>query len=146
MINIDKENFIAICKSSISMSQACSKLNLHPNTFIKYAKQFGCYKPNQGGKGMHKTGNGNKINLDDILNGNYPEYQTFKLKNRLIEECYKENKCECCGITEWNNKPLNMELHHIDGNNHNHILSNLMILCPNCHAQTDTYRAKNIKK
>ena len=45
---------------------------------------------------------------------------------------------------EW--KPLNMELHHKDGNKNNHLLSNLMLLCPNCHAQTNNYRAKNINK
>ena len=36
-------------------------------------------------------------------------------------------------ITEWNGKPIQMELHHIDGNRTNHKLSNLMMLCPNCH-------------
>ena len=41
--------------------------------------------------------------------------------------------------------PLNMELHHIDGNKYNNSLDNLILLCPNCHAQTDNYRAKNIK-
>lgn len=38
-----------------------------------------------------------------------------------------------------------MELHHIDGNTSNNKLENLQILCPNCHAQTDTFRAKNKK-
>jgi 5-methylcytosine-specific restriction endonuclease McrA len=36
-----------------------------------------------------------------------------------------------------------MELHHIDGKRTNHHLSNLMLLCPNCHSQTDTFRARN---
>ena len=74
------------------------------------------------------------------------EYNRTKLKTRLVKEGLKEYKCECCGISEWNGKPLNMELHHKDGNKNNHLLSNLMLLCPNCHAQTDNYRAKNINK
>lgn len=146
MKDIDKEHFISICKESLTMSQACAKLNMHFNTFVRYAKLLNCYKPNKSGKGTHKINNGNKICLEDILNGKYPQYQTFKLKNRLIAEGYKENKCEICGISEWNEKPLNMELHHKDGNKNNHLLSNLMLLCPNCHAQTDNYRAKNINK
>lgn len=81
----------------------------------------------------------NKITLQDILDGKKPEYQTFKLKNRLISERIKENKCEVCGIFEWNNRPLIMQLDHIDGNSHNHLLENLRLICPNCHAQSETY-------
>lgn len=145
MINIDKDNFIAVCNNSKSMSKACSILGLHFNTFKKYAVKFNCYKPNPSGKGLNKKNNGNKIKLNDILSGKHPEYQTFKLKNRLILEGIKENKCECCGISEWNGKSLAMELHHIDGNSHNHLLSNLQLLCPNCHSQTNNFRALNIK-
>lgn len=143
-IGIDKELFIKTCNESLTMSQAASKLNLHFNTFKKYAIELGCYKPNQSGKGVKKAC-GSKYPLKDILDGKYPEYQTFKLKNRLLKEGIKENKCEICGITEWNNLPINFELHHIDGNRTNHSLENLLLICPNCHSQTETFRAKNIK-
>ena len=71
--------------------------------------------------------------------------QSFKLKGRLIAEGLKQHKCECCGITEWNGKPAPIELDHINGNHHDNRLENLRILCPNCHAQTATYRGKNKK-
>ena len=64
---------------------------------------------------------------------------TSKLKLKLLKEGIKENKCEICGITEWNGKPLVMQLHHIDGNNSNNSLDNLQMLCPNCHSQTENY-------
>ena len=38
-----------------------------------------------------------------------------------------------------------MELHHRDGDRTNNVLTNLELVCPNCHAQTDNYRAKNRK-
>ena len=60
-------------------------------------------------------------------------------KKRLFKEHIKENKCEICGITEWNNKPIICQLHHKDGNHLNNNLENLQILCPNCHSQTDNY-------
>lgn len=88
-------------------------------------------------------GHNKKIDLFDILEGNHPNYQTLKLKKRLLKEEVFENKCVSCGITEWNNKPICLQLDHIDGNRYNHKLENLRILCPNCHSQTDTYCGKN---
>jgi hypothetical protein len=64
------------------------------------------------------------------------------LKNILIRQ--RGYKCEECQGTEWKNQPIPLELDHIDGNATNNFPSNLRILCPNCHAQTPTYCAKNI--
>ena len=141
--NFDENNFIKICNESQTMAEASRKLNLHYNTFIRYAKKFNCYKPNQSGKGIKKKSI-KKIKTIDILNGKYPDYQTKKLKDRLFNENIKERKCECCGLKMWNNLPIPLELHHIDGNRYNHKLENLQILCPNCHSQTETFRGKNI--
>ena len=54
------------------------------------------------------------------------------------------NKCENCGLEEWQGKQIPLEVHHIDGDELNSDLSNLQILCPNCHALTDNYKGKNI--
>jgi 5-methylcytosine-specific restriction endonuclease McrA len=51
--------------------------------------------------------------------------------------------CSCCSGTEWLGKPMPLELDHINGDNANNSLDNLRLLCPNCHAQTPTYRGKN---
>lgn len=61
------------------------------------------------------------------------------LKDKLIIEGYKENKCEICGISEWNGKPITLQLHHIDGDHNNNTIDNLQIICPNCHSQTENY-------
>lgn len=55
-------------------------------------------------------------------------------------------KCECCQNTTWNNKPIPLEIHHIDGDHLNSELSNLQLLCPNCHALTINYKGRNIDK
>ncbi len=54
-------------------------------------------------------------------------------------------KCECCGLEEWMGKPIPLEAHHKDGDELNSTLENLQLLCPNCHAMTNTYKGKNIK-
>lgn len=137
-------DFIKTCKSSKNMSEACSKLNMHFNTFKKFAQMYGCYKPNQGNKGVSKKKL--KIKTQDILDGKHPQFQTYKLKIRLIDEGYMKDECSKCG---WAGKIdgakySNCELNHIDGNRFNHTLSNLELLCPNCHSLTKTYRARNI--
>lgn len=65
--------------------------------------------------------------------------KTFRLKEKLFKEHLKEQKCEICGITEWQNKPIVLQLHHINGNPTDNRLENLQILCPNCHSQTDNF-------
>ena len=52
-------------------------------------------------------------------------------------------KCSKCGIDSWNNEPIVLELEHIDGNSENNSKTNVCLLCPNCHSQTPTYKAKN---
>lgn len=73
-------------------------------------------------------------------------YQSNKLRKRLLNEGYKEHKCECCLNTDWNGKSIPLELEHINGDNSDNRFLNLKFLCPNCHAQTDSYRGKNIGK
>lgn len=85
------------------------------------------------------------IPLDDYLS-NKVGIKAFALKQKLIKAGLKENKCECCGISEWQNKPISCQLHHIDGNPSNNSLENLQVLCPNCHSQTDNYAGKHTEK
>ena len=61
---------------------------------------------------------------------------TRKRKQILTEQ---NNRC-LCGINTWNDKPLPLELDHVDGNHDNRSRDNLRFLCPNCHAQTPTWR------
>lgn len=66
----------------------------------------------------------------------------IKVIRRYLKET-REYKCEVCGISEWNNVQLTLEVEHKDGNSENDDPSNLCWICPNCHSQTPTYKAKN---
>lgn len=63
------------------------------------------------------------------------------LKKYIVET--QGEVCSECGQTNtWNNKPLVLQLDHIDGDSDNNYPSNLRILCPNCHTQTETHGSK----
>ena len=81
--------------------------------------------------------------LEELL-VNPSDKQTNKLRRRLLLDGVKAPVCEQCGIDQWNGQPAPLELDHCDGNRRNNTIQNLRILCPNCHAQTDTYRGLNI--
>jgi len=66
-----------------------------------------------------------------------------EIKRRLFKAGMLKNECYICHITDWLGKPITLQLDHINGKPMDNRLENLRILCPNCHAQTDTYAGKN---
>ena len=68
--------------------------------------------------------------------GNYRVSGTKLLKELLK---LRPQKCECCGNTTWLERPIKLEVHHIDGDCTNNVLENLSLLCPNCHSYTDSW-------
>jgi 5-methylcytosine-specific restriction endonuclease McrA len=134
--DISKETFIEICNQQPTMAKAAAALGLHFNTFKTYAVKYGCYKPNQAGKGISKNIRKRVVNLED--------YATRAgVRRVIIKDGLIPYKCGECEISEWNNKKLALHLDHINGKNSDHRLDNLRFLCPNCHSQTETYTGKN---
>jgi 5-methylcytosine-specific restriction endonuclease McrA len=62
--------------------------------------------------------------------------QAEKRRRILFEQDFK---CSICNLDSWLGKPINLHLDHIDGNKSNEVRSNLRMICPNCHSQTETY-------
>jgi hypothetical protein len=82
--------------------------------------------------------------FDEILVRGSTYTSTSHLKRRLLDAGLKEPRCEGCGLTAWRGQAVPLHLDHVDGDRRNNLLDNLRILCPNCHALTDTYCGRNI--
>lgn len=81
--------------------------------------------------------------IEELLVPDRPQTNRSHLKARLLREGLKENRCERCGITEWQGESLSMALHHVNGEGKDNRLENIVLLCPNCHAQTPNYGGRN---
>jgi len=81
-----------------------------------------------------------KLTINSIINNSF-------LKKQLLKFNLIDRKCKECDITDtWNNKPIVLQLEHINGISNDNRLDNLCLLCPNCHSQTATYAGKNVKR
>ena len=134
-----KEEILQWISENQPKAEIARRLKCKPDTLNSYLEKMDIeYKGNMGKKGLKSSPN--KKTFDEL--SQVSTVTSHKLRLRLLEEGIKEHKCECCGNTEWMGYPIPLELHHKDGNHFNNELSNLELLCPNCHAQTDNYSCK----
>lgn len=132
-----------------SMMEAAASLEMSLTAFRHNARKLGVYQPNpnmtKGNMSAARLAylDAKTAPLDEILAGKHPGYKGNYLKQRLYEAGIKQEVCEECGQGNiWNGKPLVLELEHINGDNTDHRLANLKILCMHCHSQTPTFRRR----
>ncbi|MFF2778249.1 HNH endonuclease signature motif containing protein [Streptomyces sp. NPDC058052] len=62
------------------------------------------------------------------------------LLRRALREVGTPQECAECGTgPEWLGEPITLEIDHVDGDWSDDRRENLRLLCPNCHAATDTW-------
>lgn len=85
-----------------------------------------------------------KYTLDNIFTHHTIKVSNDTIKKFMILSGMFEYKCDECNISDiYNNKPITLQVDHIDGNSKNDNIQNLRFLCPNCHSQTETFGSKN---
>lgn len=68
--------------------------------------------------------------------------KTKHLVNALIDTG-RNYSCAICGLSNWMNSPITLQVDHVDGNYLNNKENNLRFICPNCHSQTETFGNKS---
>ena len=116
----------------------CAKyLGIGYNCYKKWAKFHNLFKVNPWGKGDKKNywaPDKGKYPINQILEGKFPDYPIYRLKDLVIRSGIKKAICENCGFGERritdNKMPLLISFK--DGNEKNHVLDNIELLCYNC--------------
>ena len=94
----------------------------------------------------HFTKKEKKSNMEQKLIKNTTHHSSKPIKEYLVKKNIVENKCSVCSISSvWNNKPLTLQLDHINGDHFDYRVENLRLICPNCHSQTETYTGRNLR-
>lgn len=72
-----------------------------------------------------------------VSNKNFENYNSTDavIPARDPAPVQRPNRCEVCLIEDYQGKPLQFVLTHLDGNTNNDRPSNLKLLCPNCSSQ-----------
>lgn len=134
-----ERRFAKFCNSSCSASYNNQGVTRNP----RKVRICTCGKP--------ILGKGNKYCPECIEKRVYNKYHSLedapddRVRKRIVLE-QRGHKCEDCGLTEWRGQAIPLELHHIDGNSDNNLEKNLRLICPNCHALTETYKGANTGK
>ena len=66
-----------------------------------------------------------------------------RIRQALLELGHPDECADCGTGPVWQGRPLALEVDHVNGDWSDNRPGNVRLLCPNCHAVTDTYCGRN---
>lgn len=82
-----------------------------------------------------RTSSRKKFAVDWLVMGTSMDLRSeARVLRRCLLELNVAHVCNVCGINEWLQHPLVLEIDHIDGQYWNNTKENLQFICPNCHS------------
>lgn len=115
-------------KGILAAKMAIEKYRLDTSSIVTYENVANGVNPNKG-----------IINLEKFASGT-TRHRNETYRMNLIS--MRGHVCERCHLSVWNDQPIPLQVHHINGDRRDNTYENLQLLCPNCHAQTDNYCGK----
>ena len=110
------------------------------------AETFGIVLPDGNKSSETRTKRNMEVSLKLLALGKIGDsrIEGKRLKKIVIVNELLKEACGLCGLSgEWNGRPINLQIDHINGNAVDNRIENLRILCPNCHSQTDSFGGRN---
>lgn len=149
---ISREELAEAVKVSVSMSDALRALGIYthrgqPAYYKRKAIEYGIsmdhfdpYNPMKwGGIGLEKPTHLILVKGENRADG--------KMLTRAMVQSGVKHLCSGCDRgPQWQNKPLMLQVDHMNGDSTDHRIENLRFLCPNCHSQTDNFCGRKNKK
>jgi hypothetical protein len=150
-IELEKKVYSKYTVEELKEVIKCSKSYIEIIKTLKINKTYHtyltkCVKDNNIDISHFTTKNTTRRKIDEILTTNSENVSSARIKKYLVKNNLVKEECSVCKIpAEWNNKPLTLQLDHINGDHFDNRVENLRLICPNCHSQTDTYTGRNTR-
>jgi len=134
------------------MTHIAKKYNVHRSTILYNLNKFNIKRRTFEEQMAASSKNGD-IDYRGLIGKENPAHTHGKaVGNKKNREIYlniakNNNKwvCDTCGVNNTNSN-FDLIVHHIDGNNRNNNVDNLMVLCQSCHTKIHVNDKKNVKK
>lgn len=148
-LDIPESDIRYAMENTKSNAEAARFLKVSFTSYKKYARMYTDRETgktlyelhkNQFGVGIRKdVARASKgiYSIEKILQGEHPNYPSWKLRNRLLALGIMSEECAACGYVERRitDDTVPLLLDHVDGDETNHRVENLQMLCLNCYYQ-----------
>lgn len=122
-------------------------VSLSPGNFTYWKSKINSYGIDISHWKVVKTYKQNKTSSEILCENQDIRFRISSklLKKHLVQSGVKY-ECKKCGISQWDNQPITLQIDHINGDWKDNRPTNLRFLCPNCHSQTSTYCGRKSKQ